>query len=54
MAIEWQTERQYDEILYETYNGIAKITINRPHVHKAITLKSVSELLEEFSRARMN
>ena len=24
MAIEWQTERQYDEILYETYNGIAK------------------------------
>lgn len=54
MAIEWQTERQYDEILYETYNGIAKITINRPHVHNAFTPKTVSELIDAFSRARDN
>lgn len=52
MAAEWKSERQYDEILYETYNGIAKITINRPEVHNAFTPKTVSEMIDAFARAR--
>ncbi|ANB62278.1 1,4-dihydroxy-2-naphthoyl-CoA synthase [Anoxybacteroides amylolyticum] len=52
MAIEWIAERQYEDILYETYNGIAKITINRPEVHNAFRPKTVQELIDAFSYAR--
>ena len=26
----WKTIRKFEEIIFEEYNGIAKITINRP------------------------
>lgn len=52
MAIEWVKEREYDEIIYETYNGIAKITMNRPHVHNAFTPKTVAEMIDAFAYAR--
>ncbi|GMB09901.1 1,4-dihydroxy-2-naphthoyl-CoA synthase [Thermolongibacillus altinsuensis] len=52
MAIEWVKEREYEDILYETYNGIAKITINRPEVHNAFRPKTVMELIDAFSYAR--
>ena len=52
MAIEWVKEREYEDIIYETYNGIAKITINRPEVHNAFRPKTVAELIDAFSYAR--
>jgi naphthoate synthase len=52
LTVEWIAGRKYEEILYETYNGIAKITINRPHVHNAFTPKTVMELIDAFSYAR--
>jgi naphthoate synthase len=52
MAVEWVAERQYEDILYETYNGIAKITINRPQVHNAFRPKTVMELIDAFAYAR--
>jgi naphthoate synthase len=52
MAVEWVAERQYEDILYETYNGIAKITINRPEVRNAFRPKTVMELIDAFSYAR--
>jgi len=52
MTVEWIAGRQYDEILYETYNGIAKITINRPEVRNAFTPKTVMELMDAFAYAR--
>lgn len=52
MTVEWIEERKYDEIIYETYNGIAKITINRPQVRNAFTPKTVNEMFDAFSHAR--
>ncbi|WP_075620146.1 1,4-dihydroxy-2-naphthoyl-CoA synthase [Paenisporosarcina indica] len=52
MTRQWVTERTYEDIKYETYNGIAKITINRPEVRNAFRPKTVKELLEAFTYAR--
>jgi len=52
MAVEWKTEHEYEDILYESYNGIAKITINRPHVRNAFRPETVTEMYDAFSRAR--
>lgn len=52
MTREWKTLHTYEDIKYEYYNGIAKITINRPHVHNAFRPKTVEEMYDAFSRAR--
>lgn len=52
MTRQWETIRTYDDIKYEMYNGIAKITINRPEVRNAFRPKTVTELIDAFSRAR--
>lgn len=52
MTVEWVEGRKYDEIIYETYHGIAKITINRPQVRNAFTPKTVNEMYDAFSHAR--
>ena len=52
MAREWIKERHYEDIIYEMYNGIAKITINRPEVRNAFRPKTVMELIDAFSYAR--
>src|SRR4051812_31261645 len=52
MSVNWESERQYQDIIYQTYKGIAKISINRPQVHNAFTPKTVMELIDAFSYAR--
>lgn len=39
-----ETLKEYDDILFEFYNGIARITINRPQVRNAFTPRTVSEM----------
>ena len=53
MAVEWvRVDRNYEDVIYETYKGIAKITINRPEVRNAFRPKTVMELIDAFSYAR--
>ena len=52
MTRQWETIRTYEDIKYEQYNGIAKVTINRPEVRNAFRPKTVMELIDAFSRAR--
>src|SRR5204862_3249716 len=49
---EWASAGDYQDIRYETAEGIAKITINRPDVHNAFRPQTVVELSEAFTAAR--
>ena len=42
----------FKEILFEAYNGIAKITINRPRYRNAFTPKTTYELSQAFAMCR--
>jgi len=48
----WQRVREFEDIIYEKAEGIAKITINRPHRRNAFTPDTVDELYQAFSDAR--
>ena len=50
----WSTLKEYKEILFQYYNGIAKISINRPHKHNAFTPLTVQEMSEAMEMARQN
>jgi len=50
--IEWIEEGTFDDIFYQKYEGIAKITINRPEVHNAFRPKTVVEMMQALEEAR--
>ncbi|HKD42346.1 MAG TPA: 1,4-dihydroxy-2-naphthoyl-CoA synthase [Myxococcaceae bacterium] len=52
MKPEWRTAREYQDIRYQKWEGIAKITINRPEVRNAFRPKTLFEMREAFEDAR--
>ena len=50
--IEWRSAGEFEDILYEKADGIAKITINRPDVRNAFRPQTLAELRDAFNRAR--
>ncbi len=50
----WTTLKEYKEILYQFYDGIAKISINRPEKHNAFTPLTVKEMSEAMELARQD
>jgi naphthoate synthase len=51
-AADWQSAGDYEDIRYETSDGIAKITINRPEVHNAFRPETLIEVSGALERAR--
>lgn len=51
-VIDWQRSGEYSDIIYETAEGIAKITINRPERHNAFRPQTLFELQTAFNDAR--
>ena len=49
---EWSTIKEYEDILFQYYNGIAKITINRPQVYNAFRPQTNFEMLDAMSICR--
>jgi len=50
--INWTTIKEFQEILFEKYNGIARISINRPKKHNAFTPLTVREMIEAMNICR--
>ena len=48
----WKRKGEYEDIFYETWEGVAKITINRPEVRNAFRPQTVFELSRAFDAAR--
>ena len=49
---EWKTIKEYQDILFEFYNGIAKITINRPRYRNAFTPTTTTEISDALYYCR--
>ena len=52
MKFNWEKVKDYEDIIYEKMDGIAKITINRPKVRNAFRPETVIEMYDAFSDAR--
>jgi naphthoate synthase len=50
--IEWRPAAEFEDILYEKAEGIAKLTINRPELRNAFRPQTLAELRDAFARAR--
>jgi naphthoate synthase len=48
----WKTIKEYEEILFSQFEGIAKISINRPRVHNAFTPLTVKEMIDAMNYCR--
>ncbi|MEU1735512.1 1,4-dihydroxy-2-naphthoyl-CoA synthase [Streptosporangium sp. NPDC020145] len=51
-AADWRRSGDYEDIVYETAEGIAKITINRPERHNAFRPTTLFELRDAFNVAQ--
>ncbi|HEY5267206.1 MAG TPA: 1,4-dihydroxy-2-naphthoyl-CoA synthase [Acidimicrobiales bacterium] len=49
---EWERLGDYQDIIYEVGEGIARLTINRPEVRNAFRPQTLFELANAFERAR--
>ncbi len=49
---EWKPIKKYEDILFEFFEGIAKITINRPKVYNAFRPTTTTEMSDAFRICR--
>jgi naphthoate synthase len=52
MTREWTTIKEYEEILFDFYQGIARITINRPRYRNAFTPVTTGEMSDALRICR--
>ncbi|MFI6512718.1 1,4-dihydroxy-2-naphthoyl-CoA synthase [Streptosporangium sp. NPDC050855] len=52
VTVDWKRSGEYEDIVYETAEGIAKITINRPERHNAFRPTTLFELKDAFNVAQ--
>lgn len=50
----WKTIKTYEEIKFDFFEGIAKISINRPNKRNAFTPKTVQEMIDAMNICRDN
>ncbi|MCC8171303.1 MAG: 1,4-dihydroxy-2-naphthoyl-CoA synthase [Parabacteroides sp.] len=52
MKREWKTIKEYEDILFDFFEGIARITINRPHYRNAFTPTTTGEMSDALAICR--
>jgi len=52
MNFKWTAAKQYQDIIYEKMDGIAKISVNRPEKRNAFRPETTLELYDAFADAR--
>ncbi|MHB8581235.1 MAG: 1,4-dihydroxy-2-naphthoyl-CoA synthase [Ignavibacteriaceae bacterium] len=52
MKFNWKKFKEYQDIIYEKMDGIAKISINRPEVRNAFRPETVTEMYDAFADSR--
>jgi naphthoate synthase len=50
----WETIKAYEEIRFDLFEGIARITINRPRYHNAFTPDTTREMCDAMTHCREN
>src|SRR6476620_3850319 len=50
-SVNWQKIGDYEDVIYEKAEGIARITLNRPEVHNAFRPKTAFELQQTLEDA---
>lgn len=50
--MEWKTAKEYEDITYKKYKGVARIAFNRPEVRNAFRPQTTSELYDAFYDAQ--
>ncbi len=50
----WKPIKEYEEIKFEFFDGIARISINRPEKHNAFTPLTVTEMIDAMTICRDN
>ncbi|MFZ4815793.1 MAG: 1,4-dihydroxy-2-naphthoyl-CoA synthase [Phototrophicaceae bacterium] len=46
---QWETMKEYEDITYKRWNGIARIAFNRPEVRNAFRPQTITEMIDAFS-----
>lgn len=54
VALKWETAKVYEDIKYEKWGGIAKITINRPQLRNAFRPLTIDEMADALNDARFD
>ena len=52
MKRDWKTIREYSDILFDFFEGIARITINRPEVYNAFRPQTNEQILDALAYCR--
>lgn len=52
LKYDWKPVKEYKEILFHKFGGIARISINRPEVHNAFTPLTVQEMIDAVYACR--
>ena len=47
-AVQWETVKEYEDITYKKYDGIARIAFNRPEVRNAFRPQTITEMIDAF------